>query len=98
MKETLKLCRSIAKQNRAFTVGLLLLFVVTAIVIGVSRTVPKSMSDSVIAFNRDYNMPDAWFVTAPVPEAVNRFIEGTDGIEGIEWLVSSVLARHCRER
>ena len=84
MKETLKLCRSIAKQNRAFTVGLLLLFVVTAIVIGVSRTVPKSMSDSVIAFNRDYNMPDAWFVTASVPEAVNRFIEGTDGIEGIE--------------
>ena len=84
MKDTMRLCRSIAKQNSAFTVGLLLLFVVTSIVIGVSKTVPRSMSDSVLAFNRDYNMPDAWFVTAPVSEAVNRFVEGTDGIEGIE--------------
>lgn len=84
MNNKATLCFSIFKENKGFSIGLLLLFFFGATLMVMCSFLPATINKSLDMFISDYNMSQGSIITEPVPTNIDGLDNSINGVSKIE--------------
>lgn len=96
LKATFSLSYSIAKRNKGFTLGLVIMFMVLTTIIIMERYTTASVRSTINDYTEEYCAPDLWVVTEPLPLSMEDLLPDYPAITGYEY--SMVMNVRCRVR
>lgn len=94
MRTSFSLSFSIAKRNKGFTIGLIIMFMVLTTIIVMERYTTSSVRGTINDYTEEYCVPDLWAVTEPLPQSVGDLLPEYPEIIGQEYgMVTDVRCR-----
>lgn len=94
MKVAFMLARSIAKHNKGFTLGLIILFMILTSFVVMERFTTPSVFESINDYAEEYRVPDLWAVTEVLPTSVGKQLPDVPEIVAREY--NLVMNARCR--
>ena len=96
LKTSLSLSFSVAKRNKGFTLGLIILFLIITTIIVMERYTIPSVRETIDDYSEDYHVPDLWAVTEAMPVSAEDLLPEYPEIIGHEY--GMVMDVRCRVR
>lgn len=94
MKTSFSLSLSVAKRNKGFTLGLIVLFTILTVIIIMARFTVPSVRKTTNDYIEEYRVPDIWALTEPLPASAGELLPEREEIIGHEYgIVTDVLCR-----
>ena len=83
MKSFIKICYSIIRKNKGFTIGIFIMSVLSVAIAFLGANFGASSSDTVMGFISGSGTPDAVFMTDVMPDAAAEPIRDIDGVDSV---------------
>lgn len=96
LKTSLSLSLSVAKRNKGFTLGLIILFLIITTIIVMERYTIPSVRETIDDYTEDYHVPDLWAITETLPISTGDLLPHYSEIAGHEY--GMVMDVRCRVR
>lgn len=94
LKTRFSLCFSVAKRNKGFTLGLIILFTILTTIIIMARFTVPSVRKTTNDYISEYRVPDIWALTEPLPVRAEELLPEFPEITGHEYGI--VMDVRCR--
>lgn len=94
MKTTFSLSFSVAKRNKGFSLGLVVLFMILTTIIIMARYTVASVRQTTNDYISEYRVPDIWALTEPLPDRAEEQLPEFSEITGHEYGI--VMDVRCR--
>lgn len=96
LKTRFSLSFSVAKRNKGFTFGLIILFLIITTIIVMERYTIPSVRETIDDYSEDYHVPDLWAVTETLPVSTEKYLPEYQEIIGYEY--GMIMEVRCRVR